>query len=242
MRPGCAAAHFPFPGRSAVPADRCGAVFSAPDPSYPVSPIPADLSSANLLKESRAFYICAASCPQHSRSQTKHLFHNRLCYPPVLYAFSYSGGAGNVSSIGIQKRTPGNASRFVTQGPQTGTVTGHRSETVSHGGRSGAGESRCLFPELSLRGMKKASGPLVPKAFTLEKSTPSAMEGQAAGRTWRPYRVSLLALRPTLSRGLLFSIRYAVLPGPALRSGAGNGAVLFLKGRPFRVCSGIISQ
>ena len=49
---------------------------------------------------------------------------------------------------------------------------------VSHGGRSGAGENRCLSPELSLQSVKKASGPKAPKVFTLEKSTPLAAEGQ----------------------------------------------------------------
>lgn len=135
---------------------------------------------------------------------------------------------------GYTKRAPDNARSF--RYPRPSNRDHHRSPVrmVSHGGSSGAGESRCLFPELSLRGAKKASGPKAPKAFALEKSTPSAMEGQAAGRTWRQCRVSLQALRPTLSRGLLFSMRYAVLPGLVLRSGTGKRGRLLPERSPFQ--------
>ena len=130
---------------------------------------------------------------------------------------------------GYTKRTPDNARSF--RYPRPSNRARHRSWRQIRRRRKPVPLSRAVPPERqkSLR-TQGSEGVHSGK----ERPFSGRRTGQAAGRTWRQCRVSLQALRPTLSRGLLFSMRYAVLLGLVLRSGTGKRGRLLLERSPFQ--------
>ena len=144
-------------------------------------------------------------------------------------------GTENVSSA-VWKRTPGNASiislpKALEPGPSQVPGQNGQPWRQIRRRRKPVPLSRAVPPERqkSLR-TQGSEGVHSGK----ERPFSGRRTGQAAGRTWRPCRGSLLALRPTLSRGLLFSMRYAVLPGLVLRSGTGKRGRLLPERSPFQ--------